>query len=279
MKDTVVLYHNNCSDGFGGAWAAREKFGKSADYIGVIHHESPPMGLNGKDVYIIDFSYPEETTNRLLEEAKSLTLIDHHITSKGITESVPNHVFDNDRSGATLAWQYFFPEKEVPAYLKYVEDIDLWKFNLPRSEDFLAFSATVPFDFDKLDSVVADFEDEKKRNAFLDRGKNLLEYQNRLIEELINTGQEVTFDGHSAIVVNSPILPSQTGNMIVKRGYEIGIIWSYSNDVIRVSLRSDKDSNVDVGDIAKKYGGGGHKSSAGFVLDSEDKFPWKVKSS
>ena len=41
----------------------------------------------------------------------------------------------------------------------------------------------------------------------------------------------------------------------------------------------DKNSNVDVGDIAKKYGGGGHKSSAGFVLESEDKFPWKVKNS
>ncbi len=277
MKDTVVLYHNNCSDGFGGAWAARKKFGKAADYLGVIHHEPAPLGLDSKDVYVIDFSYPEDITNELLNITKSLTLIDHHVTSKEITKSAPNHVYDNDHSGAVLAWKHFFKDEDVPLYLQYVEDIDLWKFKLPRSEDFMAFSATVPFDFDRLDATIADFEDEKKRNAFLERGKNLLEYQNRLIDEMIQGGEEVKFEGYRALVVNSPILPSQLGNTTVKRGYEIGIIWSQSSDIIRVSLRSDKDSDVNVGDIAKKYGGGGHKSAAGFIVEDESLFPWQKK--
>jgi len=147
VKDTVVLYHANCPDGFGGAWAARKKFGKKADYIGVKHHENYPPGLDDKDVYIIDFSYSGSETKMLLDVAKSLTQIDHHITVKEITESIPNHVFDNDHSGAVLAWNYFFPEEEAPLYLQYTEDIDLWKFDMPRAEDFLAFSATVPFKF------------------------------------------------------------------------------------------------------------------------------------
>jgi len=275
MKDTVVLYHDNCPDGFGGAWAAKKKFGKRADYIGVQHQLQPPLGLDDKDVYIIDFSYPEEITNKLLSETKSLTLIDHHITAKKITESAPKHLFDNDHSGAILAWKYFFPDEDAPLFLKYVEDLDLWKFDIDRAEDFLAFSATVPFNFDRWDSMIEEFEDEKKRNAHLDRGRNLLEYQNRLIEGMLEGGEKVTLDGHSALAVNSPVLPSQIGNAIVKLGYDIGIIWVHSSDVTKVSLRSGKDKDVNVGEIAKKYGGGGHKSAAGFKLNSEKEFPWQ----
>jgi len=277
VKDTVILFHSYCPDGFGGAWAAREKFGKKADYIAIRHHEVPPLGLDNKDVYMIDIVYPEKDVKQLIKKTKSFTVLDHHVTTKDVVEAVPNHVYDIDHSGAVLAWEYFFPEKETPLYLKYIEDIDLWKFELPRAEDFLAFSATIPFDFEKWDKVVEEFEDEKKRNSFLDRGKNLLEYQNKLIGEVIEIGEEADFDGHSSLVVNSSVLQSQLGNAIIKKGYDIGVVWAHSNDVIRVSLRSSKDGDVNVGEIAQKYGGGGHKSAAGFVIKEEGKFPWQPK--
>ena len=90
-------------------------------------------------------------------------------------------------------------------------------------------------------------------------------------------GEEAELDGFSALVVNSPILPSQLGNAIVKKGYDLGITWAHSSDVIKVSLRSNKDGNVHVVEFSKKYGGGGHKSAAGFIIENEEKFPWKVK--
>jgi len=279
MKNTVVLYHNGCTDGFSGAWAARKVFGKKADYIGVKHHEAPPLGLDDKDVYIIDFSYPENETKKLLEITKSLVQLDHHVTVKEITESIPDHLYALDHSGATLAWQYFFPKEETPTFLKYVEDIDLWKFKMPRAEDFLSFADTISFDFDKFDTIVADFENEKKRSAYLDRGKNLREYQDKLMSDIIENGEEAIFDGYSALVVNSPILRSQLGNEIVKKGYDIGVVWSDTRDIVRVSLRSDANGEVNVGEIAKKYGGGGHKSSAGIELKDESEFPWQAKNS
>jgi len=275
VKDTVILYHNNCNDGFGGAWAARRKFGKKADYIGVQHHNPPPLGLNDKEVYIIDFSYPKKETDKLLKDTKSLTLIDHHVTAKDVTESAPSHIYDINHSGAVLAWNYFFPDEEVPLYLKYIEDIDLWEFKLPRAEDFMALSATVPFDLEKWDKIVEDFENEKKRNAFMDRGKNLLEYQKTIIDRLMENAEQIEFEGKSALAINSSVLSSQIGNTIVKKGYDIGIVWFYTNDGgIKISLRSDKEGEVDVGKIAEIYGGGGHKSSAAFVLDEDEKLPW-----
>jgi nanoRNase/pAp phosphatase (c-di-AMP/oligoRNAs hydrolase) len=46
----------------------------------------------------------------------------------------------------------------------------------------------------------------------------------------------------------------------------------YVTDGVNVfcSLRSDKDTGVDVSKIAIKYGGGGHRASSGFRMNLED---------
>jgi nanoRNase/pAp phosphatase (c-di-AMP/oligoRNAs hydrolase) len=78
--------------------------------------------------------------------------------------------------------------------------------------------------------------------------------------------------------VNSSVFASQMGNEVVDRGYDIGVIWRHiKDDHIKVSLRSHKYGKVDVGKIAEKYGGGGHKSAASFVIHSEDELPWQLK--
>ena len=64
MKNIVVLYHADCPDGFGGAWAAHKKLGEKAEYIGVHHNFLPPKGLDGKEIYMIDFVYPKEDNEK-----------------------------------------------------------------------------------------------------------------------------------------------------------------------------------------------------------------------
>ena len=105
MKDIVVLYHDNCADGFSGAWIARKKFGDGADYIGLRHQTEPLEGLEGKEVYMIDFAYPTKITEELVKVAKSLVILDHHITTKEIVESVPGSIYDGDHSGSVIAWR------------------------------------------------------------------------------------------------------------------------------------------------------------------------------
>lgn len=275
----IILYHANCPDGFGGAWAAWKKFGERAEYIGVNYHDPPPYGMDSKEVFIIDFAYSQQETEELLRKTKSLAVIDHHITAKEIVEAVPNHLFDINHSGAVLAWKYFFPEKEVPLFLRYIEAGDLWKFeDVPDSKAFFALSATLPYSFQEWDMLVKDFEDKEKRQKYLEKGRDILQYQEKLIEELMLSGEEAVFEGYSALVVNSPVLASQLGNAIVQKGYDVAIIWQHvKDDLVKVSLRSDKNSNVHVGELAKKYGGGGHKAAAGFAIQHGEKFPWQLK--
>jgi NADPH-dependent ferric siderophore reductase len=68
MKSIVVIYHKFCSDGFGGAWAAWHKFGDKATYIGMEHKMPPPIGLKGKNVYMIDFSYKSPVIKKILQK-------------------------------------------------------------------------------------------------------------------------------------------------------------------------------------------------------------------
>src|SRR5688572_27366216 len=113
-KQIAVLYHGGCPDGFGGAYAAWKKFGDTADYIPVQYGKPVPNHLEGNDVYFVDFCYPNEIMQPIIASAHSVTVLDHHLGNKANVESMPTFVFDETRSGATIAWSYFHPDTPVP---------------------------------------------------------------------------------------------------------------------------------------------------------------------
>src|ERR1035437_6940239 len=101
-KEIVVLYHGGCPDGLGGAYAAWKKFGDTAEYIPAKHGKPLPEGLEGRKLYFIDFSYPQEIMDGVVKTATSVTVLDHHLGTKEIVESMPDFIFDEKRSGATI---------------------------------------------------------------------------------------------------------------------------------------------------------------------------------
>ena len=135
MKNIVILYHAECSDGFGGAWAAWKKFGSRAAYIPLYHHNPPPVGLRGKEVYMIDFTYNEPVVKKLLKENNRVTSIDHHESQESATKLTEKYLYAVDHSGSVLAWKYFHPGKPTPMLLRYIENGDLWKFKIPHARD------------------------------------------------------------------------------------------------------------------------------------------------
>src|SRR3989344_4002350 len=102
---TVILYHADCPDGFGAAYAAWKKFGEDAEYIPVKHGKPPPEGLTGRKVYLIDFCYPKDIMDTLVATAGSVIVLDHHEGIKNVVESMSEHIYDAKRSGATIAWK------------------------------------------------------------------------------------------------------------------------------------------------------------------------------
>src|SRR6218665_1659564 len=126
----LILYHGrNCPDGFGAALAAWLYYGDSAQYLGLDHGEIhtvddlPPV--QGRAVYILDFSFAPAVLRAIDERAAKLVLLDHH---KSAAEKLTGFAcrcgvlhFDMRKSGARLAWEFFHPHQTLPALFRYVE--------------------------------------------------------------------------------------------------------------------------------------------------------------
>ena len=140
----VVLYHAECMDGFGSAWALWKRF-PDARYVAVKHGFPPPDGLQNQHVVMVDFSYPRAAILQLAEHTASLHILDHHITAQASLADLPFAYFDMNRSGAVLAWEWAHGQT-VPWLLQYVQDKDLWQWHLPFSREISAALASYPFD-------------------------------------------------------------------------------------------------------------------------------------
>jgi len=275
-KDKIILYHANCMDGFGSAFAAYKKFGNSASYIPVRYQEPLPADLDGKEVYIVDFSYHEPILKDLESRVKKLVVLDHHKSAETAVKSVSEHRFSSDHSGAYLSWEYFHPNTLVPRLMLLVESGDLFLSD-SNTENILTYIYTGGYDFKIWEQHLADLEKPEKIKQHADTGKAYKTYRDHLVEKILESAQEVEFEGHRVCAINGiHELREFLGTALAERTGLFGIVWYQQFGHIDVSLRAaGHDKRVDLSEIAKKYGGGGHCGAAGFRLNVTAQLPWK----
>jgi len=277
-KDVIVIYHKRCPDGFGAAYAAWKKFGDQAEYVPAGYGDPLPEGVDGKEVYILDFSYDEtpEAMGELVRRARHVVALDHHISAKAITEQAPEHVFDNERSGATIAWSYFHPDTPVPELFKYIEDDDIYRYALPETRSIATSLIVEPYDFAAWDALVQAFDNERERPRLLAKASAYNDFYEKLCVIAVDAAKKVRFEGYECLFANS--LPSITmrshiGQLLYQKLPPIALVVSAHPDGFGVSIRGD--DTVDVSKIAEKYGGGGHRGSGGFFIPLGHPVPWE----
>lgn len=249
---TVVLYHADCADGFGAAWALWKKY-PDARYLPVKHGEPPPAGLDGAHVVMVDFSYGRDVIERLIASTASFCILDHHVTAQAVLADFPCAHFDMNKSGAVLAWEWAHQEP-VPWLLRYIQDKDLWEWRLPGSREISAALDSYPLDFQVWDGLTQEVLETE--------GRAILRREHALIEKIVAESVLVTFAGETVPAVYSPVMTSQIGERLCQ-GFPFCIIWHQKNGRRYCSLRS-KRGMADVSIIATRYGGGGHVNAAGF---------------
>jgi oligoribonuclease NrnB/cAMP/cGMP phosphodiesterase (DHH superfamily) len=256
----LVLYHGGCADGLCAAWIAR-KLHPEAEFVPVNYGQDPP-NVKDRDVLILDFSYPRPVLLDMKQAANRLEVLDHHKTAAAALEGLDFCLFDMTKSGARLAWEWFFPNDKSPWLVDYVEDRDLWAWKLPNSREVNAALRSYPLSFGTFDR----FGNESNCvDGLVIEGAAILRDQQNTVDGLVSHAVEVEVQGHKVLCVNATTLVSETAGELAK-GRPFGMTWFESDKNERIySLRSD-DNGVDVGEIAKFYGGGGHKRSSGFTV-------------
>ncbi len=257
----VVIYHANCNDGFGAAYSAWKLLGNKAEYFAA-SHGAPPPDVTGKKVVILDFSYDNATTKKMIEQAEELWVIDHHKSNMVELHDISNTHFDMTKSGAMLAWEFFHPGKESPKFIQYIEDRDLWKWELAYSKEFSAAFDMVPWGFDEYEK----FEDDSVFDDAVKRGSYILAYSKTVVKKVCDKASARKYGNHTVMVVNSSHWMSEIGASLAK-DCDFAMIWYYDHNHCnyKCSLRAFHDT-MDVSEIAKSFGGGGHRKAAGFVL-------------
>jgi oligoribonuclease NrnB/cAMP/cGMP phosphodiesterase (DHH superfamily) len=315
---SIVYYHNPCQDGVAGAWCAWNYFEEGAgsnnnkpiEYRGCKPDEDMSNEfttkreyLTGANIYFIDV-LPTRDIPALCAIAKQVVILDHHKTNLEYINTIWCYnsptcqnltvVFDLERSGAQIAWDYFNPESvnARPWFIDYIGDRDLWTWKLPNSRainsglqnqghlDSLGkFNIFCRENKDKDSSIVM--------KQMADCGNAIESYQTRIINQAAENAVCLHFnDPKSGIKTQcwmgtiTPDLISDLGNTLAEKLLPDGttplfsVIYSYYilNDEYRLSLRSsDKNPQAaDVSAIAKRMDmrGGGHKHAAGCKVSS-----------
>ncbi len=261
---TLVCYHSNCTDGFAAAVIAYTKFHDSADYLAVQYNKEYDIDIfKDKNVFVVDFSFSRDFCEQINKVAKSLVILDHHVTAQFALEGLPYAKFDMTKSGALLTWEYFFSEFQTPKSIQYVSDGDLWKRDNKNTIYFGKAIRTLPFDLKLWFDIFQKLEDQVFHDNFIAQGKAIDVFTNQQVDFISSIAQECEINGNPGLIVNcSTVFTSEVGNKLAEKSGTYGATYVIDkNGDVLLSLRSTGNF-----DTTKKLGSKGHKCASGMAI-------------
>lgn len=284
FKKIVAITHDRCMDGNGAKYAIWKKFGDKPLYLRGQYGRPLPEFEKDLDTLVIfaDFSVPSRSDLEALGEACGHVLIlDHHQTAREALEGC-NHprvevVFDMNKSGAVLAWEYLHPDKDVPLLLEFVQDRDLWKFKFDETHAIHAALGTLKGKMKAWDHYSENCWFENTEQYVSPELEHLLKIGDVLLErdkdavaaQVPENVRVVDFMGYKAGFLNNGNLVSEMGHAIYSDEslkVDIGVCWFVTKDnQVVLSMRSKQDSDIDVSRLCRTINssGGGHFHAGG----------------
>lgn len=305
-----VFYHNDLDGHCAAFWCTFIPESKK-EYFEINYNKPFPIGkiLPNETVYIVDFSISPEEMIDLLEITPNVVWIDHHKSSidkyKNFRNDIagiryetknddeikkePNYI---NAAGCALTYIYLNimtnqgklkNEKNidlniksmysyVPLFTKLISDWDTWSLKLPQTKPFVIGCEI--YNTNPESTFWLDLMNNEQRmvNKIVDEGKICIAYRDGWSKDFLKSyGFEVNFEGYKCFAANLGKCNSDYFKSIGGTDkYDILLPFIFDGKNWSVSLYS-KDK-VDVSEIAKKYGGGGHKNAAGFI---STKIPFK----
>ena len=234
--------------------------------------------------YITDISVSREIAEKINQCKKTFRLLDHHKTADFLNTYewatvIVQNKDDIKECGTSLLYQELYKEEayngnELGNFVEMVRQYDTWEWKQAQND--------LPKKLNDIFGIIGykDFIDyysnnyyksiEEFANMFPDKFMELLKYKRREIDLAIDEKlKKVKIKGDYAIVLcDRKDLTSELGSKILDQFENINYVMLVYDG--GVALRSVSD--FDVSEIAKQYGGGGHKNAAGFIHNEWYKF-------
>lgn len=297
-KFDYLIFHKNCLDGFSAFIIMTNTDlidNKTTIYPDVPSAKDPPIINKNKNVLIVDVAYKKEIVEHIFKISKYVLYIDHHQTVQNhlaeLEPLYPQHqiIFDIKLCGSTLTWNYFFSDQKYPLYLKYINDNDTgkWKY---KNTLYFVLALQVKYNFNLTNETISQWNtlfDDKVVYDLIKIGKKYYEYENYLLEsnykkysleqfpsDLICKDYPEFFTESGkykiALIIGSgcPSLTALSKKILEEIKCDFCIFWNYHMDKKELVL-SFRSLKINVGDIAKTFGGGGHDlaASASFPIN------------
>jgi len=288
MNKATVIYHSADYDGIFCREIAK-KFLPDAKLIGWNFGDPKiPMPEGDGKVYILDLS-PDclEDGPTFGAHGDRIVWIDHHKTSIDQWGSSLRGLRIDGVAACRLAWQWFagtagvrpnlIPKEsyiervaEEPLAVRLAGEFDIWDKRDERAETFQYGLRTYEPYFERLlSSDIAISQSEAFK--VLDSGYPAQKYAQAIDADLVtHRSYRLKWEGLDFIVLNTGRFNSLTFAALDKpeTGHDALLGYMFNGKVWTVSLyHANHRKDIDLSEIAKKHGGGGHKGACGFTCE------------
>lgn len=281
------FYHGDSDGKCAGFWVALsaglndyEKY--DTKFIEIDYRKKFPMETikSNEQIYIVDYSIEPEEMRQLLQITQDITWIDHHKTAIEKYQDFDHNIRGVRYDGVagcmlTYCYLYHMTQRgsgdikpfdlsmtlEAPMFTKLIADWDVWTFTYGDDTRYFKMGS------DALDlSPNSDewtnwlgYENERKT---INNGKVITQFRDEWAKNYVqNLGFETIFEGNKCYAVNLGYCNSEYFKSLPEGKYDVLMPFSFDGSIYTVSMYS---KTVDVSEIAKKYGGGGHAGASGF---------------
>ncbi len=283
LFDSTIITHKNCPDGSAAAVIAKKIFPRIAvfpsnhNYIDNQFEKALKYLANGEKLFIVDIccsqSKLESALPVLLEKKIYIGIYEHHESNRWLeTFKLPyglsgEIIFDEKRCGSKIFYDRYVGEyselKDFEEFITVNNDRDLWINQHPLSADIAKlhqilgdesyvsrFLENPKMEFTEKEQIILDYEkeSERKKHEILLKGMQVKERDN---------------EGFRYGVVYGEADSSNLLNLAIKR-FDLEYAILVNLNTKKASIRSRGNKNCVT--FAEKFGGGGHRCSAGFRI-------------
>lgn len=296
----IIIYHKNCQDGMTAAACGYIYYNKHkihVDYIGYNCNDEVDISMfKNKRILVVDFSFNKENLIKIRSVCRKIMILDHHESARKELYNVEGCYVDIRESGATLAWKYFFPNEKIPRFVEYVKDRDIWIYKYREYSEPMYYGINYKL-FKSFKDYVDYIEDDNKVDELIKIGKIEMNKNKEWIDDITHNYKKgfINIGGIEYYIVflelYTPYLISEISEKLYLNHSNIDftlcwyrdkdntipiflenlgdykiIRWLYGPQKYYVSLRTKKD-HINLAEISKQLGGGGHVKAAGAVFD------------